>query len=151
MRSSTLEHWQESRNNYLSIFSYVAINFNHSPTPHFHSPQSSQSKSNECLCGQARNACLFIQQGGSLCSQLWSAFKSLRKVILNLRLQYSTYLSSVKVEQRYKNLPLTHSFWENYYRMCFREKKKTMWDPGKSGTQLKSVKKRSWVRTLCLH
>lgn len=45
MRSSTLEHWQESRNNYLSIFSYVAINFNHSPTPHFHSPQSSQSKS----------------------------------------------------------------------------------------------------------
>lgn len=45
MRSSTLEHWQESRNNYLSIFSYVAINFHHSPTPHFHSPQSSQSKS----------------------------------------------------------------------------------------------------------
>lgn len=45
MRSSTLEHWQESRNNYLSIFSYVAINFNHSPTPHFHSPRSSQSKS----------------------------------------------------------------------------------------------------------
>lgn len=45
MRSSTLQHWQESRNNYLSIFSYVAINFNHSPTPHFHSPQSSQSKS----------------------------------------------------------------------------------------------------------
>lgn len=45
MRSSTLQHLQESRNNYLSIFSYVAINFNHSPTPHFHSPQSSQSKS----------------------------------------------------------------------------------------------------------
>lgn len=45
MRSSTLEHWQESRNNYLSIFSYVAINFNRSPTPHSHSPQSSQSKS----------------------------------------------------------------------------------------------------------
>lgn len=45
MRSSTLEQWQESRNNYLSIFSYVAINFNHSPTPHFHSPHPSQSKS----------------------------------------------------------------------------------------------------------
>lgn len=45
MRSSTLEHWQESRNNYLSIFSYVAINFNHSPTPHSHFPHSSQSKS----------------------------------------------------------------------------------------------------------
>lgn len=45
MRSSTLKHWQESRNNYLSIFSYVAINFNRSPTPHSHSPQSSQSKS----------------------------------------------------------------------------------------------------------
>jgi hypothetical protein len=45
MRSSTLEHWQESRNNYLSIFSYVAINFNHSPTPHFLSPHPSQSKS----------------------------------------------------------------------------------------------------------
>lgn len=45
MRSSTLAHWQESRNNYLSIFSYVAINFNHSPTPYFLFPQSSQSKS----------------------------------------------------------------------------------------------------------
>lgn len=45
MRSSTLKHWQESRNNYLSIFSYVAINFNHSPTRYFHSPHPSQSKS----------------------------------------------------------------------------------------------------------
>lgn len=45
MRSSTLEHWQESRNNYLSIFSYVAINFNHSPAAHSHFPPSSQSKS----------------------------------------------------------------------------------------------------------
>lgn len=45
MRSSTLKQWQESRNNYLSIFSYVAINSNHSPTPHFHSPHPSQSKS----------------------------------------------------------------------------------------------------------
>ena len=58
-----------------------------------------------------------------LCVPLWSTFKSQRKVILNLRLQYSTYLSSVKAEQRYKNLPLTHSFWENYYRMYFRDKK----------------------------
>lgn len=44
MRSSTLEQWQGSRNNYLSIFSYVAINFNHSSAYHSLLPDFSQSK-----------------------------------------------------------------------------------------------------------
>lgn len=44
MRSSTLEQWQGSRNNYLSIFSYVAINFNHSSAYHSLLPNFSPSK-----------------------------------------------------------------------------------------------------------
>ena len=46
----------------------------------------------------------------------------------DLQLETAIFNLSVKRKGRtnIQNLPLTRSFWENYYRMCFRGKKKTM-------------------------